>query len=115
MAAAVRRRVTEELGVVPEQLTLVLPAFRYRAVMEDGTVENEMCPVWVARCSDPQAVDPDPAEVAEHAWVDWATFRDDVAAGRRDVSQWCREQLLELPEDPWDAPASLERLPPAAV
>lgn len=114
MDAAVRRRVTEELGVAPERLTLVLPAFRYRAVMEDGTVENEMCPVWTALCTDPDAVAPDPAEVADHEWVEWAGFRDDVLAGRRDVSQWCREQLLELPADPLAAPASVEGLPPAA-
>ncbi|UMG94461.1 isopentenyl-diphosphate Delta-isomerase [Nocardioides sp. TF02-7] len=115
MGEAVSRRVAQELGVVPEQLTLVLPAFRYRAVMDDGTVENEMCPVWTARCSDPDAVAPDPTEVADHEWVDWAGFRADVLEGRRDVSQWCREQLLALPEDPLAAPASYDGLPPAAA
>ena len=115
LTAAVQRRVTEELGVAPEDLTLVLPAFRYRAVMEDGTVENEMCPVWTARCPDPDGVLADPAEVAEHVWVEWAGFRDDVLAGRREVSPWCREQLLALPDDPLGVTTSLEGLPAAAV
>ncbi|HYG92953.1 MAG TPA: isopentenyl-diphosphate Delta-isomerase [Nocardioides sp.] len=112
---AVHRRVREELGVVPERLRLVLPGFRYRAVMEDGTVENEMCPVYTARCSDPDGVSADPSEVEDHVWVDWTGFRDDVLAGRRDVSSWCREQLVALPEDPLDAAESRVGLPPAVV
>ena len=117
IADAVRRRTEQELGLVLDRLTLVLPRFRYRAVVEHGphagTVENEMCPVFVATTSG--AVDPDPTEVDDWEWVPWPTFRDDVLAGRRDVSQWCREQVAELPEDPLAAPsADPGDLPPAA-
>jgi isopentenyl-diphosphate delta-isomerase len=113
MADAVRRRVLAEVGVHADAVTLVLPAFRYRAVMPNGVVENEMCPVFVATTADPLA--PDPAEVADATWVDWAAFRSEVLDGSRLISPWCREQVSLLPEEPLTArgePATL--LPPAA-
>ncbi len=54
-----RRRVGQELGLVLDELRLVLPSFRYRAEMADGTAENEMCPVFVATVSGPPHPDPD--------------------------------------------------------
>lgn len=113
LADAVRRRAGQELGLTLTELRLVLPAFRYRAVMDTGVVENEMCPVFVATTDDEPR--PDPAEVAEVAWVEWARFRADVLAGRRAVSPWCAEQVAALPADPLAAdPAPDTALPPAA-
>lgn len=97
LGEAVRRRVREELGLHLNPPRLLLPAFRYRAEMADGTVENEMCPVLLASCPDPAALRPDPAEVGEAEWVDWVTFRDDVLAARREVSPWCVLQVAQLP------------------
>ena len=109
---AVRRRVGEELGLVLDDVRLVLPAFRYRAVMPDGTVENEMCPVFVATTADRERLDPDEVEAAE--WVPWTDFRAEVLAGERDVSPWCVEQVAALPPDPVTAPdADPAQLPPA--
>jgi isopentenyl-diphosphate delta-isomerase len=114
---AVRRRVGQELGLQLEDLRLVLPRFRYRAVVESGPhaglVEHEMCPVFVATASgDPT---PDRSEVEAWEWVPWAEFRDDVLSGRREISQWCREQVEALPEEPLAAaPADPAQLPPAA-
>ncbi|WP_426243309.1 isopentenyl-diphosphate Delta-isomerase [Nocardioides sp. LHG3406-4] len=96
---AVQRRVEQELGVQAHDLRMVLPDFRYRAVMPDGTVENEVCPVFTAVCDDPAALRPDASEVAEHAWISWTEFRDDVVEGGRDVSPWCREQVEALPRE----------------
>jgi isopentenyl-diphosphate delta-isomerase len=102
IADAVRRRTGQELGLELAAVTLVLPRFRYRAVADDGTVENEMCPVFTATTSgDPHS---DPAEVEAWEWVPWPRFRADVLQRRRVVSQWCREQLEQLPEDPLSAP-----------
>jgi isopentenyl-diphosphate Delta-isomerase len=117
IATAVRRRVAQELGLDLDRVTLVLPEFRYRAVVTTGPyagyVEHEMCPVFVATAdADPH---PDPAEVEAWEWVPWSQFRDDVLTGRREVSQWCVEQVSELPEDPIGAPAAdPAALPPAA-
>ena len=113
VADAVRRRVLDEVGVRAEDVRLMLPAFRYRAVMPNGVVENEMCPVFVATTTD--ALTPDPAEVEEAAWVDWAGFRSGVLDGSRAISPWCREQVAMLPEDPVAADGRPDsELPPAA-
>jgi isopentenyl-diphosphate Delta-isomerase len=121
IAAAVRRRGRQELGVKVEQVVLVLPAFRYEAVMPDGTRENEMCPVFVARVASDTDLRPDPEEVGATEWEDWSTFSTAVLAGERDVSPWCRQQVAELVAalgGSWDGtgpvtPADTRRLPPA--
>jgi isopentenyl-diphosphate delta-isomerase len=92
---------------------LMLPGFRYRAVMPNGVVENEMCPVFVASSSDDLALNPD--EVDDASWVDWARFRAGVLDGSREISPWCHQQVELLPEDPLTARGpSLSALPPAA-
>ncbi|KRF37234.1 isopentenyl-diphosphate Delta-isomerase [Nocardioides sp. Soil805] len=113
MADAVRRRVEQELGVRVQDLRLVLPRFRYRAVMDDGMVEHEMCPVFVATTTD--ELRPDPEEVEEARWEPWDAFRSGVLDGSREISPWCREQVAALPADPLAATsASYDDLPPAA-
>ena len=113
MTDAVRRRAREELGLEVDDVRLVLPAFRYRAVMPDGTVENEMCPVYVAGCRDQP--DPHPAEVDSVEWTEWTAFRDGVLDGTREISPWCAEQVRALPPDPRDLPPGDDRLLPAAA
>ncbi len=109
---AVRRRVLAEVGVRAEGVRLLLPGFRYRAVMPNGVVENEMCPVLVATTTDP--LTPDPDEVAEARWADWGDFRAGVLDGSREVSPWCRDQVRQLPADPLAAgSAPPSALPPA--
>ncbi|HEX6918474.1 MAG TPA: isopentenyl-diphosphate Delta-isomerase, partial [Phycicoccus sp.] len=114
--AAVRRRARDELGVEVSDVRLVLPTFRYRAAM-GGVVENEVCPVLVARAAS-DAVRPDPEEVDAAAWVPWAQFAAEVLEGRRTVSPWCAEQvplLAGLGPDPRAWPAAPRAdLPPAA-
>lgn len=117
MDAAVLRRGRQELGLELDRLRLVLPGFRYRAE-QDGTVENEMCPVFTARVAE-VPTRPDPAEVDELRTVAWAPFRDDVLAGSwPGISPWCAEQVRDLHDlgpDPhaW-APGDTQALPPAA-
>ncbi|WP_395245253.1 isopentenyl-diphosphate Delta-isomerase [Agromyces sp. MMS24-K17] len=92
--AAVVRRVRDELGVEPRNLRLVLPDFRYRAVDASGMVEHEVCPVYVAEL--PTDLDPDPAEVADWAWVDPARF---LATAERTpflLSPWSVLQAAEF-------------------
>ena len=117
MAASVRRRLRQELGIGAAKLALVLPRFRYQARMDNGVVENEVCPVYAAYSDIPP--DPNPAEVGEVRWVDWEEFCAAVRAGRQPVSPWCALQVTELaalgPRPLTWTPADAADLPPAAV
>jgi isopentenyl-diphosphate Delta-isomerase len=98
-ASAARRRLTQELGLRPARLELVLPSFAYRAVAADGLVENEVCPVYFAHLDgDPEPPpEPDPQEVAEWRWVPWTSFRTLAATAPWALSPWSVEQVGQLP------------------
>jgi isopentenyl-diphosphate Delta-isomerase len=114
MADAVRRRAKRELGLDVAQVELILPRFRYVAV-QDGIVENEMCPVFRARAYGEVAFDP--SEVEDTRWVDWPELLAMVDDPR--LSTWCRLQLprlRELGDHPDDWPlGDPADLPPAAI
>jgi isopentenyl-diphosphate delta-isomerase len=116
ITGTVARRLTSELGTTLRALDLVLPRFRYRAVMADGTVENEVCPVFRATIGD--GLRCDPSEVDAVRWVDWTAFAGSVLDGSADISPWCALQVRELAElgpDPGSWPvADPAGLPPAA-
>jgi isopentenyl-diphosphate delta-isomerase len=111
---AVHRRGQDELGVKLADLRLVLPEFRYRAVMADGTAEHEYCPVFAARLKDgpPQL---NPAEVDDQRWVTWPEAM--AVAQEPAASPWFRTQaqLLAALGEPAGWPgADAAALPPAA-
>lgn len=91
--AAVARRLGQELGLQPKDLTLALPAFSYRAEAY-GIVEHELCPVFLCRIdTEPR---PDPTEVEETAWWSWRQFTDAATAADSPLSPWARLQVPEL-------------------
>ncbi|GAA3788872.1 isopentenyl-diphosphate Delta-isomerase [Sphaerisporangium flaviroseum] len=113
---AVARRLSYELGLAADSVELMLPRFAYRAVMEDGTVEHEMCPVFRAIVSSEPR--PNPEEVGGARWMPWKEFTDDAMTGLLAISPWCGEQvplLTAMGPDPslWAA-ADPATLPPAA-
>lgn len=91
---AVLRRLSDELGIEVGDVELVLPGFRYRAVMGNGVVENEMCPVF--RAITEVTAHPNPDEVEEVRWVPWAQLTADVAGGTAEISPWAKLQIDEL-------------------
>lgn len=113
---AVRRRGRAELDIELEEVRLILPEFSYRAEM-NGLVENELCPVVVARAiGQPR---PSPDEVEDTAWEPWAEFAAGVLANARELSPWCGSQVRLLVElgpdsDRWPT-ADARRLPPALL
>jgi isopentenyl-diphosphate delta-isomerase len=87
---AVRRRGRRELGAELAEIACVLPDFRYRAEAADGTVENEVCPVYCARVDG--TVTPAPDEVMDLVWVEWAQLRS-AATLDWAISPWARDQV----------------------
>mgnify|MGYP003488530222 CR=1 FL=1 len=91
---ALARRAMIELGITVADVEPLLPKFRYRAVDASGIVENEICPVFRAGTED--AVDANPAEVAEWKWVDPASLRTAVTKAPYAFSPWLVLQTAEL-------------------
>ncbi|WP_250291103.1 isopentenyl-diphosphate Delta-isomerase [Frankia sp. CiP1_Cm_nod1] len=113
---AVSRRLAEELNLHVQRIDLALPTFRYRCVMADGTVENEICPVFFTQASSDFRINPE--EVAEAYWAPWPAFSEDVLDGSLKISPWCRLQMARLrtlgPSPRHWPVAPDEALPPAA-
>jgi len=117
MRIAVLRRLRQELGIVPSALELMLPTFGYRATAADGTVENELCPVYRAVTTTDVQVRVHPPEVYEAWWVPWAEFAARVD-GADPLSSWCAqqvEQLSALGPDPLAWPVGHVTLLPGAA
>jgi isopentenyl-diphosphate delta-isomerase len=91
---AVTRRASDELGIRLENLALVLPDFRYRAVDPAGIVENEVCPVFTATTTSELA--PAASEVAEWHWVEPRALLAAVDATPWAFSPWLTLQLPQL-------------------
>ena len=91
MEDAIRRRAKDELGLELSAITEVLPDFRYRAVDASGIVENEICPVFVARALG----EPSPAasEVCEWQWVHPEALASAVATTPFVFSPWLVDQM----------------------
>jgi isopentenyl-diphosphate delta-isomerase len=87
-------RALFELGLSIANLTVTLPDFRYRAVDSSGIVENEICPVYLARATGEPV--PNPDEVMEFAWVEPAALQRSVRDAPWAFSPWLGLQLQEL-------------------
>lgn len=99
VADAVVRRARQELGIGLADVAEVLPSFAYRAVDASGMVENEVCPVFVARAD--AAPRPDPGEVAQWLWVQWDDLVGAAAAAPWALSPWSVLQVEELDAAGW--------------
>ena len=96
---AVHRRAHDELGTRVSEPVVVLPDFRYRAVMDNGTVENEICPVYVAELL--ALPEPNPAEVGDLRWEAFEDLPMLLNGDPASYSPWMREQLDALQRAGW--------------
>lgn len=99
---AVQRHAGHELGLTVDEVACVLPGFRYRAVDASGIVENEHCPVYVARCD--VLPTPHPDEVMDTRWVGVEELRAAVRTAGWALSPWLVEQVaaLDAASTGWD-------------
>ena len=110
--SAIKRRLREELGMTANDVQVLLPDYRYRTPPFNEIIENEFCPVYIARgTSKPKA---NPQEVESLQWVGWEEF---VKAAHHDpndysiyaeglpeslppdaprYSWWCKDQIKQL-------------------
>ncbi|RNL83163.1 isopentenyl-diphosphate Delta-isomerase [Halostreptopolyspora alba] len=114
LAEAVRRRLRAELGTTAERIDPVLGAVRYRAVMDNGIVENEVGPVVRVLLAAPPI--PNPDEVDRVRWIQWDELLSAIDEGRSEISPWSAktiERLRGVGPDPWGWQTSpLQELPP---
>ncbi len=94
---AIRRRVSYELGINSLfDLLPILPHFRYQC-MRDGIMENEICPVWVARTN--QSPQPNSAEVADFEWLHWDELCERIQTQPGFYAEWCEEEVGLLSQE----------------
>lgn len=93
---AVLRRAHYELGVDVRRIELILPDFRYRAVDPSGIVENELCPVYVARVLG--SLRPNPLEVSDYAWMSPGLLAEALDRTPAAFSPWLALQFPQLVE-----------------
>ena len=94
LVEAVARHGRVELGVDVTDVTELLPDFAYSAVDASGTVENEFCPVFLARVAG--VIAPHPDEVVEHHWLGLSQLRAALDSAPWALSPWLAAQAAEL-------------------
>ena len=95
----------------------MLPRFSYRAVMGNGIVERELCPVYRV-LGRGRRRRPTRTRSDDVRWMPWNEFAKGVLERMLEISPWCGEQvrqLVGLGADPlgWQVADSAD-LPPAA-
>jgi isopentenyl-diphosphate delta-isomerase len=92
---AIERRALVELGVEKlRDLNCVLPDYRYTTPLFEGVIENEFCPVYVARLQ--HVVAPNPDEIGGHEYISWDEFRKRLVEQPDEYSYWAKEQAVLL-------------------
>lgn len=94
-ADAIKRRLDYELGIKEvADLRVVLPDYRYKTPPYKGIVENEVCPVYVAKVSVEPS--PNPDEVEDYKWVKWPDLLKQIEKNPQLYSYWFKDQLAQL-------------------
>lgn len=92
---AIRRRAKFELGLDSLQdISVVLPNYRYATPPYNGIIENEFCPVYVAYVDDEPK--PNPEEVEAYKWLPWPEYVKMLTTESDKMSYWAKGQYEQL-------------------
>lgn len=91
LRSAVTRRLRDELGLSPRRMALAIPDFTYRATMDNGIVEHEVCPVVVAEVDDEPTINH--REVSDVAWTTWPALCERACSHAGTLSPWSVTQI----------------------
>ena len=86
--AAARRRLKHELGITQTKIKEIAP-YKYKFI-QDGVMENEICPILVGHSD--QTPQPNPNEVETIKWISWPNWLTEIKAHPHKYSPWCIEE-----------------------
>jgi isopentenyl-diphosphate delta-isomerase len=73
-------------------MMVILPDYNYTTPPFNGIVENEFCPVYLARID--SDISPNPEEVVDYKWMDWSDFVSELHQdAKNNWSFWCKDQV----------------------
>jgi isopentenyl-diphosphate delta-isomerase len=90
--AAARRRCRSELGIDPDTVIEIAP-YRY-CFSHKGVMENEICPILVARFDGEVKANTDEVEASQ--WLPWDEWLSRITNNPEGFSPWCVEETLIL-------------------
>lgn len=92
---AIIRRAEYELGMKVNDVEVILPSYKYKTPPFNGIVENEFCPVYLARMG--SSPSPNPAEVEDYKWMNWSDFATELKTDdENEWSFWCKDQVRQF-------------------
>lgn len=95
MTEAIQRRVLYELGMTVTDLRCVIPNYRYKTPPYNGIIENEVCPVYIAKSTDKP--NPREDEIYNCKWMTWEALESEALGDNNNSwSWWCKDQLKQL-------------------
>ncbi len=96
---AVKRRLSYELGITEiSDIALIEADYRYKTDPFNGIIENEICPIYIARAL--QAPSPNPDEVEAYLWQTWEDTRQQLQSSDEKYSYWFRQQFTLVDKNP---------------
>ncbi len=96
---AIKRRLKDELGMTAKDYEVLLPDYRYKTPPFNGIIENEICPVYIARLESETHINSE--EVEKVRWLPWTDYVSEAESDTSDnYSYWCKDQLKQLKNHP---------------